>query len=299
MSRILVTGSQGFIGKHLVKALVKDGFSVTALDRNPHKEDIANLHLQQDASKYFLENITKLTLLQNTGIFRDSEKIDTVVHLASSGFSGVPVQNPWSILDNNFETLLTALNFCKVSGARLIFVSSGEDIFEENKNPFSFSKFANEKMIEMFRETYDVKASVVKLFNVYGQGEREYGQNMSTIRLCKHRIWENMYFYLLDDPNTTKDYLHVSDVASGLVYIISGNLSKHVYHLGSGGDLSEEQIVNLFAKGTSLKVDRFPDIKYPLSPHLAEQDLLPLGWKPKVNLTEYINEWKKAGCPYD
>lgn len=135
---ILVTGSLGFIGKHLMKALpeavgfdIKDGQDIT-------RDEIP--------------------------------KSDIIIHLAAESSVPVSVKEPLSSYQTNVIGTLRVLEACRKNGSKLIFASSCQ-ANSDASNPYALQKHHCEELIHLYNRLYGVKFIILRLYNVFGPGE--------------------------------------------------------------------------------------------------------------------------------
>ncbi len=168
---VLVTGGLGFIGQHLCNKLKKD-HNVSFIDYK-----VTNSVQDSNIEKY------------NPSI---------IFHLAATARVGVSLEDPAGVIDNNISSLLKVLEYCRSNPhVKLIFASSSSAKFANLKrNPYALSKAMGEQLIELYRETYSVKATSVRFFNVYGPGEADYGSNTTLVKQCKKQILAGKPLYI-------------------------------------------------------------------------------------------------------
>lgn len=279
---ILVTGGCGFIGSHLVTRLNKENYNVRIADK---------------CLKYGLpvQEMTDAELDGNAVIY----------HLAATARLGVSLADPAGVIDNNIRSTLRLLEYCRKNPhVKLIVVSSSSAKFANLKiNPYALSKAMCEQMVDLYRQLYKVKAISVRLFNVYGPGEADYGKNTTLIKQCKKGYLSGVGFYIDGDGSIIRDFTHVDDVCTGLITLkkdMEIKPSWSLYEIGSGNaTITVKQIVEEFQKGTNLPITHTPprigDPRYTC----AETAYIPTGWVQTINVLDYIRQWKNEGCPDD
>jgi nucleoside-diphosphate-sugar epimerase len=272
--KILVTGGNGFIGKHLVEKLkARTNREIIVSDRC---QDLTDEELKT---------------------------VGTIFHLGAIPRVGVSLKEPGKVIDNNVISTLRLLEWCRLNpDTLLINVSSSSVKFTNlNENPYALSKAMGEQMVCMYRQTYGINATTVRLFNVYGPGDSDYGKFTTLIQACKKNILTGADFHI-NGRGITRDYTYVDDVTEGLLLILHemySGIYKPLYELGFGRPTSIEAIVEEFAKGTDLKIIYDPARYGDVPSTLADKNLYPDWWVAHTDVIDYIRYWKSRGCPND
>lgn len=268
----LVTGAGGFIGQALSSRLVASGESVFMLGRGDG--DVAEAATWQH--------------LPPAGV---------VYHLA--GRSYVPdswTQGPDYVRANVVGTE-QALAYCRRYGARLVLASAyvygiparlpvaETDPIVPN-NPYAVTKRLAEQLCEFAGRYQGVSASVLRIFNVYGLGQREEFLIPAIVRQV--RAGKEI---LLKDLAPRRDYVHLDDVVEAFVHAGRVESGFHVFNIGSGRSYSVKEIVDIIqsAAGTSLPVissevqrpQEIPDVVADIS-----RAVQVLGWRPQLGLRD-------------
>ncbi len=310
--KVLITGASGYVGSQTCKSFKKSSFYVYAVDRNEIKH------------KYFDEKIK--SDLSNIELFDILQKVDCVVHLASSNLVAPSISSPDKYYENNVSSTIQFLNAClEAEVEKFIFASSAavygnskkevlsEDDFCSPSNPYGWSKFMIEVILNDYANAYNFQSISLRFFNVAGADtENELGQEKSSTHIIS-RLLEKSFSgeeFILNgnnfdtkDGTCIRDYVHVEDVASGILKAArhkSFARKANIFNLGEGIGFSNLEIIDSIRKNTDLK----PQIK--IGPPLQGdvQRLVAntfkvkkeLGWEPKYNLSKIVSsayEWSK------
>jgi UDP-glucose 4-epimerase len=176
MNKVLVTGALGFIGPHLVRALLEEGHEVVGLDNNLHPKpenfvegctyirtntwDLFNYNDPLHVGKY-----------QNTWI-RNNTDIDTVFHLGEYSRIAPSFDEPDTVwLSNSLGTLRT-LEFCHHQKCKIIYAGSSTKFALEgaNHSPYAFSKAQSAQLVKNYGQWYGIPYSICYFYNVFGPG---------------------------------------------------------------------------------------------------------------------------------
>lgn len=281
---ILVTGGAGFIGKHLTQHLKSTGHTVTVVDIAAQAPFTTQTHVDDVAD-----------FIRNT-----DQGFDAIFHLAAIPRVGLGLNSPELVLRNNLDSTIEVLGYCRQNPrTKLIFVSSSSVTHSNIMiNPYACSKKICEEMVELYRKTYGVNATIVQLFNVYGPGEARYGEHSTLIRRCKDAYLNGKDFTVNGDGSMSRDFTHVADVVRGLEFILEEMDNPHPhYQLGMDQPISVIQVVREFFSDDKIKYG--PARPTDCQTTRSSMTQWPLGWIPSIHIIDYIAEWKAAGCPND
>lgn len=229
MKTALVTGSDGFIGRFLVKELEKNNYQIIKLDRSSGK----------DITKW--DDIKSLP------------KADVVFHLAAITFIPFCMSNPRETYEVNTLGTLNILEYCRKHNARLVYASSyiygapkylpvDEKHPLQANNPYSRSKLMAESLCEDYHNNYGINCVILRPFNVYGPGQRDDFLIPSIIKQLK----QNNKLQL-KDPEPKRDFIHVSDMVNAYLKA-AGYTGFEVFNIGSGKSYSVREIVDKLLK---------------------------------------------------
>lgn len=240
MDCVLVTGGSGFIGSHLCEHLQRDGFSVVV----PSHQEL-DVCIKSGWAKY-----------RNQGIGH-------VVHLAGKVFVPASWECPETFFSTNYIGTLNALEFCRRTGAGMTYLSSyvygvpkrnpikESDAVRPN-NPYACAKYLGEELCRYYCELFSMNVTVLRPFNVYGQGQAEHFLIPHIIRQAAGTEAE----ITLQDLAPKRDYVYINDVCRAIESSIMNTRSFHMFNVGFGKSYSVEEVVNTIQNllGTDKKV---------------------------------------------
>ena len=310
--KILVIGGVGYIGSHVVKALMKNGHEITVFD-NLSTGLRQNLFKQ---NKFIYGDI----LVKEDIEFAFSDGFDACVHLASLKSVNESMKNPEKYLENNILGTLNILNLASEYNCKNIIFSSSASIFgnpeylpiDENhpKNPinfYGFTKLAIEDYLEWYSKTKGNNYSALRYFNAAGydvDGEI-YGLEQNPANLipivmetaCGMRDEMSVFGddYETKDGTCIRDYVHVSDLADAhvkaLEYISKNNKNLKL-NLGSEVGTSVKEVIDVAKKITGKEIKtkiverRLGDPSELYATSKLAKEIL--GWNPKYSDMETI-----------
>ena len=296
--RVLVTGGAGFIGSHLVKALVKAGHQVRVLD-NLSTGSIENLTDVLDAIEFVRGDIRDYGAVESA-----VSGVDAVVHLAALIDVAESVEKPDLYFDVNIRG---TYNVAKVlrNIDTFVFTSSsavyGEPIKvpipEDHplmpKSPYAASKVSGEALVQAFANQYGFRPVILRLFNVYGpkQSRAYAGVIIEIIR----RVSRGEPPIVFGDGEQTRDFVHVSDVVEAIMLSLRNEGVRGVLNIGSGEGITINYLANLILKLMGREdlrpiyaTPRPGDIRHSIADITRARK--GLGFKPKVELEVGIKE---------
>lgn len=275
--RLLVTGATGFIGSRLVCRLRENGIAVFPFSRS----------LGHD-----------VTAPSSYDPFRKSG-ITHVIHLAGRTF----VPDSWAFPDRFYETNTLGtqhvLDFCRESGARLVYVSAyiygipeslpiREDHRAAPNNPYAHSKWLGEELCRFYADQYNVPVTVLRPFNLYGPGQGE--QFLIPTILTQARSTEVI---VVKDAAPKRDYLHLDDFIRACIACLGIKERFSLFNVGSGCSVSVGELLEMavqyspkplrWSSTGEIRVNEIPDTVADISAITAA-----LGWHPEISLEEYI-----------
>ena len=261
MKKILITGSSGYIGSHLLKKL-KEKFEIFCLDKNESTVEIGEFH------RVDIRNIRSLQSFRDTYEVSLGEEYDTVIHLAAEVMVGASTKDPILYYETNVLGTLNVLRSIKTKN--FIFASTGAA--EGLASPYGLSKKAGEEVVEQFCEQNSIDYTTFRFYNVIGSDGIEI-KNTDGLFYNLLKSKETGTFKIFgNDYNTTdgtciRDYVHVYEVCEAIIKAID-EPSFSIECLGHGKGHSVLEIVNKFidVNKIEIKVDfterREGDIEY-------------------------------------
>ena len=280
MTKILVTGASGFIGRHFVQHARTNGSDVITADR-------ASGDIETEAT------------------WRAFPKADVIVHLAGKSFVPDSWREPNEFLRSNFLGTIAAVNYCRQHQARLIFLSSyayavrttlpiAESSPLHATNPYALTKQLSEEVCQFFAEHYGVDVTVLRPFNVYGAD-----QGASFLIPSIIRAVESGEAIRVRDLEPKRDYVHVDDVVRAMFAATTGPAGYSVFNIGSGISHSVAEVIALIqtAWGTTLSVQsdgerRTNEIMDTVADIRAAE--FALGWRPRISLADGLAQMRAS-----
>jgi len=249
--KVLVTGGAGFIGSHLVKALVKAGHQVKVLD-NLSTGSIENLADVLNAVEFVKGDVRDYGTVEYA-----VGGVDAVVHLAALIDVAESVEKPDLYFDVNVRGTYNVVKASK-NVSTFVFASSsavyGEPIRvpipEDHplmpKSPYAASKVSGEAFVQAFANQYGFRPVILRLFNVYGpkQSRAYAGVIIEFIR----RVSRGEPPVIFGDGEQTRDFVHVSDVVEAIMLSLRNEGVRGVFNIGSGEGVTINYLARLILR---------------------------------------------------
>lgn len=277
VKNILVTGSDGFIGKKLVPSLRERGHNVAGLTIDDF--DICS----QD--------------IKNTG------PMDHVFHLAGLTFVPQSWDTPGEYYRVNTLGTENILELCKEQECSLTFISTyvyGQPQYipvdEKHpvapNSPYNHSKYLAEQICEFYHKHFDINTTVFRPFNIYGEGQAEYFLIPKIIKQLYDRSKEEI---VLKSLSPKRDYVFIDDVIDALIISLDNTNGYEIFNLASGVSKSVQEIVDILLNISNIKkgviseeIERVNEITDICGS--AEKAKSLLKWVPKTELEEGLRK---------
>ncbi|MGY5879389.1 MAG: SDR family NAD(P)-dependent oxidoreductase [Candidatus Thorarchaeota archaeon] len=217
---IIVTGASGFIGSHLVDQLLMKGNKVIGIDnmRTGRKENLSEA-TKNDRFQLLTADIRDTNL---SNIIE--EDIDTVFHLAAISSVKESIENPIIVNDVNVNGTVNLLEMARKRNAnRIVFSSSAaiygdpeempvhEDFPPNPLSPYAASKIAAEMYIRAYSKSYDMDATILRYFNVYGP-RQAYSEYSGVVSIFVNQAIAGNPIKIEGEGKQTRSFIHVTDV---------------------------------------------------------------------------------------
>ena len=232
--KILVTGTAGFIGFHLSKKLLQEGWDVAGLDNMNNyydpklKEARLNLLLLNKNFKFHRIDLSERKTVRD--LF-ERERYDFVVNLAAQAGVRYSIENPYAYIDSNISGFINILEGCRHYPVKHLIYASSSSVYGANKKiPFSAhdnvdhplslyaaTKKANELMAHTYSNLYSIPTTGLRFFTVYGPWGRP---DMAAFLFTK-AILEDKPIDVFNNGNMRRDFTYIDDIVEGIYKLIT------------------------------------------------------------------------------
>lgn len=278
--KILVTGGLGFVGSHLVDKFIDGGHEVHVVD-NISTGKIEN---RNDKAITFVMGVDEFC-------HKFDYKYDKIFHLANCARIVRSFEYTEETLLNNYNSTVALCEYIRRTGSgHLFFASSSTTEFTDRfNNPYTFSKYMCDYLLEFYRTVFKIQNSLVKFYNVYGSmREKDLGEHTTVVRKFKQRVLENKPLTIVGDGTRKRDFTSVEDTIDALNILVNVTDYEDAYHLGTGKNVSIMELARAFDHPMEFIEDR----KYELQDTICTKKNVP-NWNPTIDVIEHIKQWKE------
>ena len=246
MEKILVTGSSGFIGMHLCKSLLEDGYQVVGIDNMNDYYDPAlkearlkELYLY-DNFKFVKADISDYPTVETA--FKDFEP-EKVVNLAAQAGVRYSLENPQAYIQSNVVGFMNILECCRHHQVKGLIYASSSSVYGGNeKIPFSIddsvdrpisiyaaSKISNELMAHTYSHLYGLHTTGLRFFTVYGP----WGRPDMAMYIFTEKISNDLPIPVFNYGKMQRDFTYIDDIIDGVKASIDKNFFCEIFNLGN------------------------------------------------------------------
>ncbi|MDM8540845.1 NAD-dependent epimerase [Desulfococcaceae bacterium HSG9] len=231
---ILVTGAAGFIGFHLSKRLLADGYQVCGLDNLNDYYDVrlkqARLDQLLDHKEFSFAELDLADLHGMQNLFKENA-FDAVVNLAAQAGVRYSLENPHAYINANIAGFVNLLECCRFNDIKhLVFASSSSVYGANTKMPFSVhhnvdhpvslyaaTKKANELMAHTYSHLFKIRCTGLRFFTVYGP----WGRPDMALFLFTRAILQGKPIKVFNHGKMQRDFTYIDDIIEGVTRIIT------------------------------------------------------------------------------
>lgn len=284
--RVLVTGSEGFIGKHLVPQL----YPLFGRSNEPYTLDIK-------PGAHFEKDIRDQAAMMQVASLLSGQGVSACVHLAAIAAPRQADKDPQLAWETNVRGTHNVLMLCRAAGIRKIVFMSSAHVYgispkyvpTDEQHPLSMldtyttTKILGEKLCQLYNDNYGLSTTSLRLFNAYGPGQSS--DYFLGVKLAQAAAGGPM---TLMNGGVTKDWVWVDDVVEAILKALSTSYVGPI-NIGTGKETSLAGMAEIIAATFGVKLD----------PDLTSTDNSPtrmccnndrakevLRWSPKVDVVD-------------
>jgi len=291
--RAVVTGGAGFIGSHLVKKLLSNGYYVTVLD-DFSTGDMDNLEPHPN----LMIEVRDITVDELPAI-----QFDTLFHLAAPVSVPESLEDPMKYWTGICVGSRRVIEWAYEMGAKTVVAASTAAVYgdsidvplKESSQPQPMSPYAEFKLeMEYMLASYnrpEFKCSALRFFNVFGEGQRSTGGYRSAVPIFLEQYQSFKPITVTGDGSQTRDWIYVGDIVNALIEQSNSEYQSDmpVYNVGSGAETQVIEVAEALG-GEIIHIEKRDE------PHRSCADISlitnQLKWRPETNLLSWIQHIK-------
>ncbi len=304
--KMLITGGAGFIGSHLCDKYTKEGHTILCLDNFASGNLVNVRHLLDNRNfKLVKGDVRDFDLLEK--IMRD---VDVVFHLAAQIHVERSYVEPKLTYDVNVMGTQNILEAARIHDTKRVILASSSEVYGSAQyspideqhplnapHPYGASKIAADRMCYAYIHTYGMDISIVRLFNIFGQRQRDVGYG-GVISIFTRRILNNMPPIIYGDGLQTRDYTYIEDAVRAYDSILTYNAPiTEPINFGTGREESilhlANMLIDLCGKNGKIKPIHIEPRPSEVKRLIANADRAKnlLRWEPKYELEDGLEKF--------
>ena len=291
--KVLVTGGAGFVGREVVRQLLRKGYEVTVLDIAEKPTDFKMVkYIKGD-----IQNAAKCVMA--------TAGKDYVIHLAAKTRIPDSFIDPDTYFDINVTGTRNVLTAAHAVGIRKFVYASSSSIYGNNPIPhkpfhkpdplnyYAMTKLFGEQLCKQYKNVFGLNYNVLRFFTIYGDEQPSDDNNGLMISRFYRMANENTPLTVHGDGEYRRDYIHVSDVAHACIASMESKVKSEIFNVGTGENFSVNQVVNVLREFfPNLEVENQDKPKGYATETLADISKATklIGWNPTISIENGIRE---------
>lgn len=291
--RAIVTGGAGFIGSHIVDALVKNGDEVICID---------DQSAPQNSTFYWNPSATNIRAdVRDKDLRIYYSNVDVVFHLAARSRIQPTVNNPAECFSVNVMGTQEVLESSRLSGVKRVVYSASSSYYGHASippfvesapkgcaTPYSLSKWQGEEICDLYAKLYGLSTVSLRYFNVYGPREPIRGEYAPVMGLFKRQKESCEPMTIVGDGEQRRDFTHVEDVVRANLLAAENINATGPFNIGTGTNYSINELADMIGRHRIYVPERVGETRVTLANVTRARE--ELKWEARINLKDYLNE---------
>ena len=305
----LVTGGAGFIGSHLARRLLREGWSVDIVD---------------NLSTGYRENVPEGTTFFEVDVSRDNlaaqlpaKRYDAVFHLAAQSSGEISFDDPSYDLRTNCQSTVLLLGWCKDNGTTRFLYTSSMSIYGDQtvqpvaetatpipKSFYGIGKLASEAYTHVY-SAFGIHSTSLRLFNVYGPGQNLANMRQGMVSIFLAYILRKQELIVKGSPDRYRDIIYIDDVIDAYMACLDNPATfGKSYNVATGKKTTVGELIEAELRAFGYGPGKYPvtfSANTPGDTFGIEANIDSLradtGWAPKVDLQSGLAQmvaWAKS-----
>jgi len=309
MSMDVVTGGAGFIGSHLVDALIARGRNVRVVDNfaSGHRRNLA-----QHAGNEGLA-VVEADVADTAAMVEAITGAERVFHLAALADIVPSIEKPEAYFRANVDGTFAALQAARAAKVeRFVYVASSscygipdgyptsEEAEIRPQYPYALTKWLGERLVMHWAQVYGLRALSLRFFNIYGPRARTSGTYGAVFGVFLAQLLAGKPLTIVGDGTQQRDFTYVSDAVAALIAAAESDQTGRCYNVGSDHPVSVNRLVELLGARETVHIPKRPgepDCTFADTRRIKAE----LGWSAQVpiergvaHMLEAIDYWRDA-----
>jgi len=313
MDKILITGAAGFIGYHLCRSMLDDGYKVLGIDNlNDYYDTNLKLARLEELKPYKKFRFQKVDIADRESITKAFQSFNPtkVINLAAQAGVRYSIENPYVYMYSNLLGFLNIIELCRNNEVEGLIYASSSSVYGGNeKIPFSVddkvnkpialygaTKRANELIAHSYSHLYGLHTTGLRYFTVYGP----WGRPDMAMFIFTKKILADQPIPVFNNGNMKRDFTYIDDIISGTRSAIEKNYKCEIFNLGNHRSEELMDVISIIEKslGKKVRVNFLPMQPGDIPESFAdiENSKKKLGYSPKSDIKKGIPkliEWYK------
>lgn len=305
--RILVTGGAGFVGSHLIEALLAERHEVVCVDNMNEYYDVS---LKSARLARFKEKVTfyKIDIADQSALEEVFQKhqFDAIAHLAAQAGVRYSLEHPLVYVDSNVRGSVCVFECAHKYGVKNIVMASSSSVYGSIEGSNSFSedastdkpisvyaatKRATELLAYTYHHLHGLNITALRFFTAYGP----YGRPDMAPYLFVSKILVDTPIDVYGDGNQERDFTYVSDIVDGFILALKKPLGYAILNLGAGTPVTVNEFIAVVEGAIGKKANKNMQPKQPGDVPRTYADITKaskdLGFKPKISVEEGVKKF--------
>jgi UDP-glucose 4-epimerase len=292
----IVTGGAGFIGSHLVDALMAQGRRVTAIDNLAvGRRDNLRRH---DGNTRF--SFVEADVADAPRMKEETAGAERIFHLAAMADIVPSVEHPTIYYHANVTGTLAMLEAARAHGVRRFLYTASSSCYGipdqvptpetaamAPRYPYALTKYLGEQLVMHWAQLYGLPAVSVRFFNIYGPRARTSGTYGAVFGVFLAQLLAGQPLTVVGDGTQTRDFTFVSDAVSAILAVAGGPYSGEAFNVGTGAPVSVNRLVELLGATATVTLPKRPG-----EPEITHADVARIrdriGWRSRVPIEEGV-----------
>ena len=292
MQNILVTGGAGFVGSNLIETLSRQYPESRIISIDNYIMGTKENH-HPDLAEYAFCSTKDIDNFMD--FYYPGFEPDVVFHLGEYSRIVSSFPDIKKCHDSNFTGTFAVLEYCLKHNSKLVYAASsskfGNDGEDQHLSPYAWMKSKNVELINNYKNWFGLESAVTYFYNVYGNRQISTGSYATIIGIFQDQYLNGKPLSIVEPGTQKRDFTNVEDIVDGII-LAAEKGSGDDYLLGTGTNYTIIEVAEMFEHPyvfiPARTGERFTSQAYPSK---AQSEL---GWSAKINLPDYVKDWKST-----